>query len=130
TEDSGDGSDAEGEDENGGGSESWRATELAESEADILREALEGCGAPGFVGMVANEGGIAEGSAGGEASFFRGEAAVALLFFFELEIGLELAFEVGVAFAVWEELHDDSSRLLGSQCVNRVDAGGSPGWSE
>jgi hypothetical protein len=47
--------------------------------------------------LFSNQGRVAESASGGVVSFFPGEAALALLFFFEVEIGLEFTLEVSVA---------------------------------
>jgi hypothetical protein len=48
------------------------------------------------VGLLTDESRVAEGAASGIAGFFGGQALLTLLFFFQFEVRLEFALEVGV----------------------------------
>ena len=73
---------------------SWCAPQGAQSITQIAQEGLKPIPRPDSMGLFANQSRVAEGTLRRITSFFRGQAFFALLFFFQFEVGLQLALQV------------------------------------
>jgi hypothetical protein len=103
--------DAKRESKSRGQGETGTLEKRTERVAYVGKEAFDPGPAPGFVSLFADKSGVAYGAVSGVSGIFGRKAMIALFFFLKVEIGLEFAFEIGVALSKLPPFHLSSPQL-------------------